>query len=404
MNLRTISVVAFLLMSLIFSGRSAALQGSTVELQHVTLPEAIRLLARHLNMNVILSPSIPENHVFNISKTEPLHALNMLLLSNGLTKWQKGNSWLIAPYNDLIKVKQEELKWKEINEETSPLFLRVFIIRYAKAADIFKLFNERSHILSKRGSLWVDHRTNSLGIRDTFTRLKNVNYIIKKLDVGLQQIAIEARLVSIDNDFERELGLHFSSEENTETSSIKSEKENYNVAVIKFPQGSRLDVKLAALENQGHAELISSPSLFTNNQQTASIEAGEEVPYQETSESGGTSIAFKKAVLGLKVTPQILPGNNILLQLQINQDRPSNKMVQGMPAISTRKIITNVLAKSGQTIVLGGIYEINSEKGILALPFIHHIPILGWLFKQHHVRQTKRELLIFVTPRVVCSN
>ena len=120
---------------------------------------------------------------------------------------------------------------------------------------------------------------------------------------------------------------------------------------------------MIALENAGHAELISSPSLFAANQQLASIESGEEVPYQEVSESGGTAVVFKKAVLGLKVVPQILPGKNILLQLQINQDRPNNKMVQGMPTISTRQIITNVLVRSGQTIVLGGIYEINTESG-----------------------------------------
>src|SRR5262249_7616242 len=156
-----------------------------------------------------------------------------------------------------------------------------------------------------------------------------------------------------------------------------------------------------ALQNAGHAELISSPSLFTANQQLASIEAGEEVPYQEVSESGGTAIVFKKAVLGLKVTPQVLPGKNILLHLQINQDKPNNKMIHGMPRINTRKMITNFKVKSGQTIVLGGIYETNREDGQSGLPFLSSIPGFGWLFGQENIRRSKRELLIFVTPEIV---
>ena len=155
------------------------------------------------------------------------------------------------------------------------------------------------------------------------------------------------------------------------------------------------------MESKGRAELISSPSLFTSNQQPASIEAGEEVPYQETTKEGGTAIVFKKAVLSLKVTPQVLSGNNVLLQLQINQDRPSNKIVGGMPIISTRQINTNIFVKNGQTIVLGGIYETNSEKGILDLPFLNRIPVLGLIIKKTKTRANKRDLLIFVTPTVM---
>jgi type IV pilus assembly protein PilQ len=173
------------------------------------------------------------------------------------------------------------------------------------------------------------------------------------------------------------------------------------LSVLKLANGSFLDMQLAALENEGHGELISSPSLFTANQQTASIESGEEIPYQEVSKSGATGIVFKKAVLSLKVTPQIMPGNHVLLQLQVNQDKPNNRMVLGVPAISTRQISTHILVKSGQTVVLGGIYETNKEKGQQRIPFLGKIPIIGWLFGQRNVSENKRELLIFVTPKII---
>ena len=223
--------------------------------------------------------------------------------------------------------------------------------------------------------------------------------MLRQLDAPAQQITIEARLASVDNDFERELGLDFSVRSTSQPDAQTAGR--YSIAVAALPDGSVLDVKLAALENAGHAEIISSPSLFTSNHQSASIEAGEEVPYQEVSESGGTAVVFKKAVLGLKVTPQILPGNHVLLQLQINQDRPSSKMVLGMPVIRTRQINTSVLVKDGKTIVLGGIYETNHEEGQRRLPFLSQVPVLGWFFKEQNTLDTKRELLIFVTPRIM---
>ncbi|HSW71329.1 MAG TPA: type IV pilus secretin PilQ, partial [Gammaproteobacteria bacterium] len=164
---------------------------------------------------------------------------------------------------------------------------------------------------------------------------------------------------------------------------------------------SLLDVKLAALENAGHGELISSPSLFTANQQLASIEAGEEIPYQEASSSGATTVVFKKAVLSLKVRPQLLPGKKILLQLHINQDRPNTRLVLGVPTISTRQLLTNVLIPNGQTVVLGGIYEINKEKSKETFPFLAKLPLVGSFFQLNKQRHNKRELLIFVTPRVI---
>ncbi len=171
--------------------------------------------------------------------------------------------------------------------------------------------------------------------------------------------------------------------------------------MVPLPDTSLLDIQLAALEQNGRGELISSPSLFTANQQTASIESGEEIPYQEATNSGATSVVFKKAVLSLKVTPHVLPDNKVLLHLRVTQDKPSQRDVLGVPAITTRQITTNILVQNGQTIVLGGIYESDRTYGEQGIPYLGKIPLVGMLFRQHNSQASKRQLLIFVTPNIV---
>lgn len=396
----------FFLILLLLPAYAKTQPSLTLKLQNAYLPDAIRFIAKKLHLNVMISPAIKGEVNLQFDYANSLDAFNLLLASNGLTTWQVGSVWYIAPRDGLIKHKQEELKWQEAKEDAAKLITQVWQIKYAKAEDILPLFQgEHGSFLSKRGRIYIDKRTNSFCIQDVAEKITTVHHLIKRLDIPVQQIGILVRLAAIDNDFERELGLHFVvkpfvTEENTRLP-MKQETGHYSLAIVKLADSSLLDVKLSALEKAGRAELISRPSLFTANQQLASIEAGEEVPYQEVSESGGTALVFKKAVLGLKVTPQVLPGNNVLLQLQINQDRPSNKLILGMPTISTRQIMTNVLVKSGQTIVLGGIYETNKENTEERMPFVSKIPIIGILFKQHSRRESKRELLIFVTPKII---
>jgi type IV pilus assembly protein PilQ len=379
----------------------------TLELQNADLADAIRLVADFLQQDIIVSPTTTGTVSLSLHDAEPGSAFDMLLISHGLAKWQSGHIWFVAPRAELMQRKQEELKWQEITDKALPLVMRTWQIQYGKAEDIAHLIQaEHTSFLSKRGWLQVDVRTNTVCVRDVAESINAVQRLIQRLDVPVQQILIETRLASVDNDFERELGVRFDVNENSTDDdnhavSLMQTPGHYSLAVARLADGSLLDVKLAALENAGHAELISSPSLFTANQQPASIEAGEEIPYQEESESGGTAVVFKKAVLGLKVTPHVLPGNRVLLQLQINQDRPSNKMVLGVPTISTRQITTSVLVKAGQTVVLGGIYESTQEKGEQRVPFLGEIPGLGWLFKEQNTRASKRELLIFVTPKII---
>lgn len=317
-----------------------------------------------------------------------------------------GNTWLILPHAELLRRQQDELKLQMSYEEMAILSTRIWQIHYAKADDIARLIQDSTtSLLSKRGHVRVDARTNSVCVQDTAEHLQEIAALIKRLDIPVQQVLIETKLASVDYDTERELGLNFSvqypSDPVSPVQQLTRAPKRYSLAVAKLADGSILDAQLSALENEGRGELISSPSLFTANQQTAQIESGEEIPYQEVSESGGTAVAFKKAVLRLKVTPQIMPGNRVLLQLQINQDKPSNRIVMGVPAINTRQIMTNVLVGNAETIVLGGIYESNHEQAEQRIPFLGKIPLVGWLFKQQNVTHSKRELLIFVTPKII---
>ncbi len=376
----------------------AATQPISIDLQNTNLTDAVRLIAKFLDINIILSPAITGTVTLHLHNATPAQAFDLLLTSHNLAKWPMGNVLFIAPREELIKRKMEEMKWQEVWNDASPLTIQTWQIKYAKAADIGHLIqDDHASFLSKRGHVRVDERTNTLCVQDSAERIEAIQQLIKLLDVPIQQIAIEARLASVDNDKEQDLGIQFALQSPSQESFTPG---HYSLAVARLADGSLLDVKLAALEKAGHAELISSPSLFTANQQPASIEAGEEVPYQEVSESGGTAVTFKKAVLSLTVTPQVLPKHQVLLQLQIHQDQPSDRIVQGVPAISTRQITTNVLVKSGETVVLGGIYETSQSNSENHLPFVHRLPLVGWLFKQQTEEESKRELLIFVTPTI----
>lgn len=370
----------------------------SLDLQNTNLSDTVRMLAKILGRNIIVSSAVEGRVTLRLQHARAANVFDLLLDSYGLEKLQRGNVWYIAPREELIKRKQQEMKWLNLSSQTAELMTDTRQIHYGKAEEIGRLLQDgKASFLSARGQVRVDARTNVICVQDVAERMVAIRKLIARLDQPTQQVRIEARLASVDNDFERELGVDFSVRENG-THPVPG---RYSIAVARLPDGSQLDVKLAALETNGHAELMSSPSLYTANQQPAVIEAGEEVPYQEVSNSGGTAVVFKKAVLSLKVTPQVLPGGYVLLQLHINQDRPGNRMVLGMPTISTRQILTNVLVKSGQTAVLGGIYENQDEKAVRRIPLIGSVPVLGELFTLRTSSQTKRELLIFVTPKIM---
>ncbi|HSW69250.1 MAG TPA: secretin N-terminal domain-containing protein [Gammaproteobacteria bacterium] len=377
----------------------------TIDLQNIAVQDALHIIAKSLKQNIIVSSWVHGSITLHLHDMTAEQMFDFILNSEGLTKLQENSVWMILPRNLLIQEKQTEWKQQEILMATAPLITQVWQIRYAKAENIAHLIQDGGHsLLSKRGFLQMDVRTNQICVRDIQESIAIIGKLIKRIDIPVKQVLIEARLASVDSDFERQLGIHFSiqkGEAPERTALAASPPASYSLAVAKLVDGSLLDVQLAALENAGKGELISSPSLFTANQQPASIESGEEIPYQEISRSGATGVAFKKAVLSLKVTPQILPNDRVQLQLQMNQDRPSSREVLGVPAITTRQISSNVLLRNGQTIVLGGIFESSQGDSTERIPFLGNIPVIGLLFAQHNKAENKRELLIFITPRII---
>lgn len=395
--------LSLLLYSLITQAEN---QTITLDLQNASLPDALHILAKNNNMNVVISPQISGTVNLHLKNASTEEAFDHVLSAHDLTKWKIGNTWYVGSEEELLQRKQEEIKMQNVVIDASPLITRVWQIRYAKAEDLAHVLQDNgSSLLSPRGHVRVDNRTNMLCVQDIETHLFEIDHLIKRLDIPVRQVLIKTRLASVDSEFESELGFNFNVQsplaQNTGIADAFSSGNHYSLAVVELPDGSLLDVKLSALENEGHGELISSPSLFTANQQTASIESGEEIPYQETNQNGATSVTFKKAVLSLKVTPQIMPNNQVLLTLQVNQDKPSNRIVLGVPAISTRQMNTQILVKNGQTIALGGIYETENELEQQRIPFLGKIPLVGFLFRQQNSAQRKRELLIFVTPKII---
>jgi type IV pilus assembly protein PilQ len=403
-SLRSI-ILLCLLINTVFAMPAA--RNLSLDLQNVNLPDAIRIVGKFMHLNLVVSSTVAGSVSLQLQDAAPVDAFNLLLTSQGLAKSQYGNVLYVAPAAELVSRQDEEWKRQEAVDEHADLVTRVWQMYYAKAEDVARLLQDSSaSLLSKRGHVRVDARTNKLCVQELPKNFAAIEALIRKVDVPVQQVLIEARLASVDNDFERELGVNFSSRTLTLNKKPAAHEEapkpgRFSLAVAQLADGSFLDIALSAMESEGKGELISSPSLFTANQQAASIESGEEIPYQEMSASGGTGVAFKKAVISLKVTPQIMPGNKVLLQLQVNQDRPSSRIVLGVPAISTRQITTSILVKNGQTLVLGGIYELNKEHDEQRIPFLGKIPLVGLLFQQQNAKESKRELLIFVTPKII---
>lgn len=380
----------------------AATDKLSLDLQDVGIQDALHYIAKISDINLILAPDIAGPvtlHLHNVSADE---ALDLILHSRGLTRIASRGVWLVGTDDALLKQKEQEEKLQQAILATAPLVTRVWQMHYARADDVLRFIqDDKSTFLSKRGNIHVDMRTNRVCVQDTAEAIAAINEVMQKLDVPVQQVLIETRLASVDLNFERTLGIDFSILSSGQHEEGAFSVPHYSLALAKLADGTSLDVRLAALENQGHGELLSSPRLLTGNHQSASIESGEEIPYQEISSSGATGVAFKKAVLSLKVTPDIFPKHKVLLQLQINQDKAANRMVQGVPAIATRQISTSILAEDGQTIVLGGIFETDKNEMQQRVPFLGKIPLVGLLFSQQNVTENKRELLIFVTPRIV---
>ena len=272
-------------------------------------------------------------------------------------------------------------------------------IHYAKATQL-AAFITHAHrgLLSPGGHAQADPRTNQLWLQDDKHHLNAIRRLIHQLDAPVSQVLIKARIVTVEANFMHSLGVMFSAGRGTSKSNHTG---TFDIPIANLGNGHQLDLELSALEQNGHAHVISSPELMASNRQTAIIESGEEVPYQEKTGQGNTSVAFKKATLRLKVTPIILPNQRILLHLSVNQDKMSGLLLNGVPAIRTQQLSTQVLVDNKETVVLGGIVEYTRSHQETGVPLLRKIPIIGALFRHRRQLKERRQLLIFVTPQVL---
>ena len=418
-----------------FTGEKLSLNFQDIEVRAV-----LQLIADFTGLNMVASDTVTGNVTLRLRNVPWDQALDIILKSKGLGMRQAGNVMMIGPVEEIAARERLELESQRQVEELSPLRTEFIQVNYAKASDFAALIQTgETSLLSDRGSVSIDERTNTLIVQDVATSLEEIRELIARLDIPVRQVMIESRIVNADENFTSDLGVQFGYSKHTNQAAqangelfgaigggiagntdfggttafntngienlmvdlpVPGATSTFDLAVGKI--GSYLlQLELSALLAEGRGEDIASPKVITANQSEALIEQGVEIPFQQATSSGATSVQFQKAVLALRVTPQITPDNRVLLDLDVSQDTRGSPDVLGVPPINTRNVTTQVLVDDGETVVLGGIYNQIDRNSLDRVPFFSNLPYLGFLFKKNRVEQTKRELLIFVTPKIL---
>ncbi|MCG3729567.1 type IV pilus secretin PilQ [Vibrio cincinnatiensis] len=412
----------------------------SINFQDIPVRNVLQLIADYNQFNLVVSDSVKGNLTLRLDGVPWQQVLDIILQVKGLDKRVDGNVILVAPKEELDLREKQQLEKARLAEELGDLQSDIIKVHFAKASDIADMIGGAGtvNMLSERGSISIDERTNALLIRELPENIKVIRDIIESLDIPVKQVQIEARIVTVNEGNLDELGIRWgvsstngnntvggSIEGNMETIGLYEPEDgteminnflNVNLGataanassiafqVAKLGSGTLLDLELSAMQRESKAEIISSPRLITTNKKPAYIEQGTEIPYLESSSSGATTVAFKKAVLSLKVTPQITPDNRLVLDLSVTQDRPGDVVKTGTGeavAINTQRIGTQVLVNNGETVVLGGIFQHSLTNTIDKVPLLGDLPFLGALFRRSYQQLGKSELLIFVTPKVV---
>ena len=426
-------------------------QRLTLNFQDIETRAVLQLLAETSGRNIVVSDTVQGNVTLRLRNVPWDQALDIVMTTKGLDMRQNGNVIIVAPAEEIAARETADLEAKQAITELEPLYSEFLQVNYAKASNLAALIGsgDGGSLLSERGTVAIDDRTNTLLVQDTAERLQNIRRLVRTLDIPIRQVLIESRIVIVNDDFSRDLGVRFGFTGVDDTSDgliavtgtgegadtiVNSALDNlnssgspypvqapiltdrYNIDVpIENPAGRLalavldsdyiVDLELTALQAEGRGEIISTPRIITANQKEARIEQGVEIPYQEAASSGATTTQFKKAVLSLTVTPQITPDDNIIMDLTVSNDTVGELTPSAtgglVPSIDTRSVETQVLVSDGQTVVLGGIYETERRDTINKVPFLGDIPGLGYLFRSTSVVSNKAELLIFVTPRIL---
>ncbi|UZK04516.1 type IV pilus secretin PilQ family protein [Venatoribacter cucullus] len=421
-----------------FTGEKLSLNFQNIEVRAV-----LQLIADFTGMNLVASDTVQGSITLRLQNVPWDQALDLVLKTKGLGKRQMGSVLLIAPAEEIAAREKIELEAVRQVDELAPLVTEYMQLKYAKASVLVNLLTSEKGLLSERGSAVVDERTNTLLMKDTAKNLEKVREALMMLDVPVRQVLIEARIVVASTSVGEEMGVKWggagyknngsnwttiggSQQTLTEGNQILFDRASgsaagssaidigaanmvdfgvTNASASTFAIGYQtadylLDLELAAIETDGRAEIVSQPRVITADGQTASIESGTEIPYQEASSSGATSVSFKSAVLKLEVTPQITPDDRIIMDLVINQDSVGELTAAG-PSINTNSVQTQVLVDNGETVVLGGIFRSEEIVSISKTPFFGDLPLIGALFRYTNRADDKSELLVFITPRLV---
>jgi len=428
----------------------------SLNFQDIEVRSVLQLIADFTDLNLVASDTVSGRITLRLKNVPWDQALELILKTKGLDKRQVGNVLLVAPAAEIAAREKLELENQRQIAELAPLRTEFIQVRYANATELYKLFNTsasgrgagpagaaaasaaggRSSIVSSRGSVIVDERTNSIIMTDTSDRLEEFRKVIAQLDIPVRQVLIESRIVTATTNFSEELGIRWggASISNQNGTTIKtggslttlgelqnglitppisvSSPEDLVVDLgaaatdattfgIGFTGANYLvDLEISAAAADGHAEVVARPKVITADKQMATIHSGTEIPYQEASSSGATSVSFKEAVLSLEVTPQITPDDRIIMQLKVNQDSVG-QVYNGVPSINTNEVRTQVLVDNGQTVVLGGIFKNSTTTSTSKTPFLGDLPYVGRLFRRDLDQSEKQELLIFITPRII---
>ena len=424
----------------------------SLNFQNIEVRAVLSLIADFTGNNLVATDTVGGNVTLRLRNVPWDQALDIILKSKGLGIRQSGNVMMVAPQAELAARERLELESAKQVGELAPLRTEFLQINYAKAADLATLIKSggEASLLSERGNVSIDVRTNTLIVQDVAESLEAIRGMISKLDVPIRQVMIESRIVNADESFTKDLGVRFGYahkpsdfvDQNgpnltgvvggTQTGGFTppggaggagggttgfdiggSEGLLVNLPVAAATSSIGLVVgkigtyllqlELSALLAEGRGENIANPKVITADQTQAIIESGVEIPYQEASSSGASTTSFKKAVLSLTVTPQITPDNRVMLDLKVNQDSQGT-IVNNIPTINTRNVTTKVLVDDGETVVLGGVYEQRDRTAVDKTPFFGDLPALGFLFKKRREEKARQELLIFVTPKILSEN
>lgn len=428
-------------------------QRLTLNFQDIETRAVLQLLAETSGRNIVVSDTVQGNVTLRLRNVPWDQALDIVMTTKGLDMRENGNVIIVAPAEEIAAREQADLEARAAITELEPMYSEFLQVNYAKASDLAGLIGgggaAGGSLLSDRGTVAIDARTNTLLVQDTAERLQDIRRLVRTLDIPIRQVLIESRIVVVNDDFSRDLGVRLgltADDIGSDTIAVASGtgvaandylssivdslndptgntlvefpdlNQRYNVNVPIGSSAGRfslavlgddflVDLELTAIETEGRGEIVSTPRVITANQKQATIEQGVEIPFQEAASSGATATQFKKAVLSLTVTPQITPDNNIIMDLLVSKDNVGELVASAtggfVPSIDTRSVETQVLVNDGQTVVLGGIYETERRETVTKVPWLGDIPAVGNLFKSRSRTSNKAELLIFVTPRIL---